>query len=139
MNKKNQFALIATAWGHKGSLEHLSNMGEGLYNRYCLGDDYSKSAQDFKEMSELCEQLKDGLYSEKVATGMAATLNKIVTDTIESGGGFIFLDGKGDDYLNHKLLEEARRNGRCLDTHVIDFSNPPEQSSSINLETGEIR
>lgn len=67
-NKKNQFALIATAWGHKGSLEHLSDMGAGLYTRYCLGDDYSKSAKDFKEMSELCEQLKNGLYSEKVAT-----------------------------------------------------------------------
>lgn len=67
MNKSNQFALIATAWGHKGSLEYLSNMGRGLYNRYCLGDDYSKSAKDFKKMVELCEQLKCGQFCEEEA------------------------------------------------------------------------
>lgn len=58
IDEKQQHALIASAWGHKGSDEHLSNMGRGLYNRYCLGDDFSGSAKDFKEMADLCEQLK---------------------------------------------------------------------------------
>lgn len=57
-NKKDQCALIASAWGHKGSIDHLARMGEGLYNRYCLGDDYSETAKDYDLMVTLCEQLK---------------------------------------------------------------------------------
>ena len=58
MDEKNQHVLIATAWGHQGSTEHLANMGRGLYNRYCLGDDFSASAKDFVAMANLCEELK---------------------------------------------------------------------------------
>lgn len=70
MENKNQFALIATAWGHKGSLEHLSDMGRGLHNRYCLGDDFSKTAKDYNKMSDLCEQLKNSQCSEEVAVSL---------------------------------------------------------------------
>lgn len=65
IEEKQQHALIASAWGHKGSDEHLSNMGRGLYNRYCLGDDFSGSAKDFKLMVDLCEQLKSLKQSKK--------------------------------------------------------------------------
>jgi len=170
--KKNQFALIATAWGHKGSLAHLYDMGAGLYNRYCLGDDFSKSAKDFREMSKLCEQLKNGLYSEKVATEIkrdespnhyAMSLDLGVKKAMSgkadlpsgmtSNGSAVFLKpydgpfcGTGAQFimpnmekLNDWMLEKARQDGRSLDTYVLDFSNKPEQSRSINLETGEIK
>jgi len=68
MNKqeenKNYFA-IATAWGHKGNDNYLIDMGIGLFNRYYLGDDFSKSAKNYTDMRKLCESLivKKGLIT----------------------------------------------------------------------------
>lgn len=56
-DKDKHFMAIATAWGHTGTDRYLRDMGEGLYNGYTLGRDYSESAKDFPKMKELCDQL----------------------------------------------------------------------------------
>ena len=125
MNKKNQFALIAITWGHKGSLEHLSDMGSGLYTRYCLGDDYSKSAKDFKEMSELCEQLKNGLYSEKVATEVKRdespnhfALSLELGTERQSGAGSMNINAEEGDKVVFAFPDSGMGNGAYAAKHL---------------------
>lgn len=87
MEEKQQHALIASAWGHKGSDEHLSNMGRGLYNRYCLGDDFSGSAKDFTLMVDLCEQLKSFKECKKEEKGFFSHTDQ-TSKPISSGPKF---------------------------------------------------
>lgn len=58
MNKKEQYILISLSYGHQSKKEILEDLGKGLYFRYCLGDDYSKTASNYIEFKKLCEELK---------------------------------------------------------------------------------
>lgn len=48
---------IAKQFGHRED-SNTKNMGEGLFNRYCLGDDFSQNAKEFDSFKNSCDSLK---------------------------------------------------------------------------------
>lgn len=52
---------IALAWGHNETNPNLVDMGNGLYNRICLGDSYEHNAKDWLLMKKLCLELDEVL------------------------------------------------------------------------------
>lgn len=70
--------------------------------------------------------------------GKTKKLEELIINNIQNDGEILYVEAKDSDVVS-RIVEHAKKNGRSLDIHVVDFlNNQPGHSSTINLESGEI-
>jgi len=105
-NEEDSFyKVIGKSYGHQED-SSLKNLGNGLYNRYCLGDDYSQSAKDFDSFKFACETLKS-IHDIKKDNNEAYYLKKIVEFSKE----FIYFDSVYIQSILSSLTKTKKING----------------------------
>lgn len=132
--KEEYFRKIAAAWGHKGTDQHLQDMGSGLYNRYCLGDDYSGSAKDYPLMEKLCDELMSALGDKRAnVEHKNVDLRLIYYPTKVDEGGYV------EKCLNNEIPDmwsvySVDDNGIGLETWMADFETEQQAMSHIDKQ-----
>ena len=135
LKKYNQQATALSGSGNKDLVN--TNLNKSSFNNYLIGTDENLRPIYVRNLNQHMAVFGAS------GSGKSVFLYNLLTQTLEKGGGTVFIDGKGDiNNMFQDFIKFAKQYDRLDDVYVLNF-NKGEKSNSFNpfasLELNELK